>query len=266
MSDVPIEYPEPVAVDDIVVGANRDPLNEATVLSMMESIKSPIGLLEPVLVRWVPDEGEGHAELVDGLHRLEAYKRLGYRAVPVKQADFDDPTAELAMLESNSVRNQADPATQVLRTNRAMALREKIRADAEERIERERVERSERAVRNAAAFDALGPGESDSSAATVREARRTGESVRTIQLRKEWGEKIDPDLWVTIVAHPELNKVRFFKALARLPVEEQTAFMEQTLANGGKFADPPHELRALQRAWKAASAEAREEFLREVAP
>ena len=87
---------------DRVIPSNlalRD-LDEAAVEEMAESIKAN-GLLQPIMVK---PTGNGY-ELVFGLHRLEACRRLGWRKVPAIVKSISSQDALLAGLIENIQRN-----------------------------------------------------------------------------------------------------------------------------------------------------------------
>ena len=85
------------SLDRIVVGENRRAVVEATVLSLMQSIRE-IGLLHPITVQKIGDE----IHLVAGRNRLEAYKRLGtWDKIP---AVLIEVSARIAELDENLCR------------------------------------------------------------------------------------------------------------------------------------------------------------------
>ena len=75
-------------------------LDEAVVKELAESIRAN-GLLQPVMVR---RKGDGY-ELVFGLHRLEACRRLGWRKIPALVREISGEEAFVAGLVENLQRN-----------------------------------------------------------------------------------------------------------------------------------------------------------------
>jgi len=75
-------------------------LDEAVVKELAESIRAN-GLLQPVMVR---RRGDGY-ELVFGLHRLEACRRLGWRKIPALVREISGEEAFVAGLVENLQRN-----------------------------------------------------------------------------------------------------------------------------------------------------------------
>jgi len=88
---------ERVLVDGLRVGArmrSADPARVATLAASMERH----GLLQPITARMV---GETEAELVAGLHRLEAAKRLGWEWIDAVFVEADDIERELIEIAEN---------------------------------------------------------------------------------------------------------------------------------------------------------------------
>lgn len=75
-------------------------LNENIVREMANSIRSK-GLLQPIMVRRV----NGEFEVIFGLHRLEACKRLGWKHVPAVIMDLSEEEAFLTCVIENLQRN-----------------------------------------------------------------------------------------------------------------------------------------------------------------
>lgn len=88
---------ERVLVDGLRVGArmrSADPARVATLAASMERH----GLLQPITARMV---GETEAELVAGLHRLEAAKHLGWEWIDAVFVEADDIERELIEIAEN---------------------------------------------------------------------------------------------------------------------------------------------------------------------
>lgn len=76
------------------------PLKEELVSELVRSIKNE-GLLQPVVVR---RHGDGY-ELVFGMHRLEACRRLGLSHIIATVREFNDAESFLARVSENLLRN-----------------------------------------------------------------------------------------------------------------------------------------------------------------
>lgn len=94
------EIVEPIIVDSIIVDYdNRRPINELKVTELVKSI-SEIGLLHPIVIT-------DSLELVAGLHRLTAFKRMRRLSIPCKIVDSSDKILiELIQIDENLIRNE----------------------------------------------------------------------------------------------------------------------------------------------------------------
>jgi ParB family chromosome partitioning protein len=73
---------------------------------LVESIKSK-GLLQPIVVCKGSSELKKLYTLLDGKNRLEAYKKLGYKTIPVQVVKQEDPL--VYSLHANLHRGKVDP-------------------------------------------------------------------------------------------------------------------------------------------------------------
>jgi hypothetical protein len=90
---------------DIHVGERKRGLDEAHVAWLMESMRE-VGLLSPITIRFGGAEIEGEVEnnvanLVAGLHRLEAAKRLGWSVIDVTVFQHGETDARLGEIAEN---------------------------------------------------------------------------------------------------------------------------------------------------------------------
>jgi len=83
---------------EIVVPDGRREINDTKVSVLAESIKI-VGLLNPITV-------DKDNVLIAGLHRLEAYKTLGFDAIECVVLNCDELHAELAEIDENLIRNE----------------------------------------------------------------------------------------------------------------------------------------------------------------
>jgi N6-adenosine-specific RNA methylase IME4 len=86
-------------IERVVVGEDRRIVREETVQQLMASIDSPVGLMHPIIITLA-------RRLVDGAHRLEACRRLGWTEIPVTVKLYDAIQGEMAMLDANLCRNE----------------------------------------------------------------------------------------------------------------------------------------------------------------
>jgi ParB family transcriptional regulator, chromosome partitioning protein len=91
-----------VLVDQITIGCNRRPIKDDKVVELMQSIRAN-GLLNPITV-------DRKFNLIAGLHRLTAYKLLGFEQIECKIVNFEDADrARLAEIDENFIRNELEP-------------------------------------------------------------------------------------------------------------------------------------------------------------
>jgi uncharacterized ParB-like nuclease family protein len=86
----------PLDVEDIIVAEGRREVNGAAVNKLAASIKE-IGLKHPITVR----ERDGKYYLVAGLHRLEAFKKLGKQHIPATISKMSKVDARLWEIAEN---------------------------------------------------------------------------------------------------------------------------------------------------------------------
>jgi ParB family chromosome partitioning protein len=97
--DEPVKPVVRIPVSVIKVGKRLRPIDEAAVLTLMESIKR-LGQIQPISV-FSPDDEFSTSQLVTGAHRLEAIKRLGQIFIDVVFVDGDDVERELLEIAEN---------------------------------------------------------------------------------------------------------------------------------------------------------------------
>ena len=85
----------------IQVGQRKRKLDEGKVRSLAESFES-IGQLQPITVEQCE---YGNYRMIAGLHRLEAAKLLGWKAIDATVFSGDIIEAELAEIDENLMRN-----------------------------------------------------------------------------------------------------------------------------------------------------------------
>ena len=98
----------------VVVGDDRRAVKEQHVLSLMASILD-LSLMHPIVITLA-------GRLVDGAHRLEACRRLGWTEIPVTVKLYDAIQGELAMLDANLCRNELNALERAEALSRRMIL------------------------------------------------------------------------------------------------------------------------------------------------
>lgn len=85
--------------------AARTKVDEEYLKLLMKSLRED-GQLHPITVRPLPD---GRYEIIDGLHRVEAAKRLGWKDIEANVISVDDLEAKFLALKANLVRRNLEP-------------------------------------------------------------------------------------------------------------------------------------------------------------
>lgn len=78
-----------------------------------EAIRESIGtygMVDPITCRRHP-ELDGALQIIDGEHRLEACKEMGYKTVPVVILDINDANAKKLTIIANETRGRAEKAS-----------------------------------------------------------------------------------------------------------------------------------------------------------
>jgi ParB-like chromosome segregation protein Spo0J len=122
-----------IPVDDVLVIGTRRAINDDVVTRTAESIER-IGLQTPITVRILqnvsnPETGEvldSVHVLVAGLHRLEAYRKLGLQHIPAIIRDCSQLEAELWEIEENLTRSELTADEKTEHTLRLAALIKKM--------------------------------------------------------------------------------------------------------------------------------------------
>jgi ParB-like chromosome segregation protein Spo0J len=134
----PLEFDvEHIPVDDIFVVGTRRAINDDVVTRTAESIER-IGLQTPITVRILenvphPETAEVLASahvLVTGLHRLEAYRKLGWPNIPAIVRDCSQLEAELWEIEENLTRAELTADEKAEHTLRLAGLIKKMEGRA----------------------------------------------------------------------------------------------------------------------------------------
>ena len=103
-----------VALSDVVIlpDFNIDPkrmTDEASIRGLARSIEATGGLLQPVLIGAVTENGKTIYHLVNGFRRFAAYKMLGKKAIPATIREFDSLSALIANGAENTAREAVHP-------------------------------------------------------------------------------------------------------------------------------------------------------------
>ena len=96
-----------IGLNEIIAGNNdRTRFDRAALLELADSIKDN-GLIEPIIVRWLPDLNI--YQLIAGERRCRATKLLGHKTILCIIKELDDEQAATMMLAENVARQDLDP-------------------------------------------------------------------------------------------------------------------------------------------------------------
>jgi ParB family chromosome partitioning protein len=193
-------------------------LESEKVIELKASMASPVGLMNPISVREKTDEKAGvkYYELCDGLHRYTCAKELGWTEIPVLIKDLTDDQVLEAQMVANMHTIETTP-TQYTQQLRRIIQRNPLMTEAEL-------------------------------------ATKLSRSTKFIQDRLSLSKIEDSGIMALI----DGGKIGITNAcnLAKLPVDEQSMFVEAAMAEepaafAAKVDARAKELRAEQRAGKA---------------
>jgi ParB/RepB/Spo0J family partition protein len=218
VTSIPIEVP--LALCEAAPRARA--IDDGAVRVLAASI-AETGLLSPITVRRAISSRSGEAceafEVVAGLHRVKAFRRLGRETIPAFVVEFDDLRAELALIDENLCRNDLTPAERAAATARRKAIHIEMHGSP--------------MAKGAHAANAAMGHEHDASAKladafTIETAHATGRSERSVQRDAHRGAALGDD--VLRVARTSLDKGDELDALAKMPAQARAALIERAAA------------------------------------
>ena len=115
---------EELNVNEIIIKDRKRQADDEKVDEIIKSVKE-IGLLNPISVN---KTDEGYV-LIAGLHRLTAYKRLGYNRIQAVIVNMDDIHSELAEIDENLVRAELHYLDRAEMLKRRQEIYEKLYPD-----------------------------------------------------------------------------------------------------------------------------------------
>lgn len=181
----------------------------------VESIKDSIlevGLLNPITVNDV----DGRFHLVAGLHRVEAYKRLGHDEIPAIILELSDLEAVIAECDENLRRAELSIAERATFTAKRKDAYEAIHPEARHGtpdVSRQVGDTGERAI--AERF-------------TAATAKATGQSERSVQRDAERGEKVIPEA-LEMIRGTRLDTGTYIDKIKNLSPNDQVTAIRRDL-------------------------------------
>lgn len=191
-------------------------IDAKSVNALADSI-SEFGLLQPITVRRVEKSRAGQMsaafEVIAGMHRVKAFRKLGRATIPAFVQDMDDLHAELALIDENLCRNDLTPAERASAQARRKAIYQQLHPETKRGA-------AGGAATKANSGQAVGqvgqeptPPRFDEAAADA-----TGQSERSIRRDVTRGEVLGEDA-LAKVARTSLDKGEELDALAKLSPE-----------------------------------------------
>jgi ParB-like chromosome segregation protein Spo0J len=186
------------------------------VASLTDSIKV-LGLNTAISVVEVPPGQDGCPtyELVDGNHRLEAFKRLGRSAIPARVLELNSITRQLAEIDANLCRAELTALERSEHLLRRKELYEELHPETRQHV-----------AGATAAHASMGRGTATDNLSVasfaVDTAAKTGVTDRSIRRDISRAKRIDPAVRDQIRDNPEVaNNGSALDALASLTPDDQ---------------------------------------------
>lgn len=195
--------------------------------ALADSIEAS-GLLQPITVRRVQKSRAGQIcdafEIIAGVHRVKAFRKLGRTAIPAFIQDMDDLHAELALIDENLCRSDLTPAERAAAQARRKAIYQQIHPE------------TKRGAAGGEATKAEAVGQVGQQPSTPRfdeaAAQATGQSERSVRRDVTRGESLGEDV-LAKVARTSLDKGEELDALAKMTPEARESLIGRA-ASGEK--------------------------------
>lgn len=252
-----------IPTDLIDVRTDARAIDAGVVSGLVESIGT-VGLINPIRVRDV----DGRWEVIAGVHRLMACRKLGLAEIEAHIVTDDDLHAELAMIDENLMRAELSASDRAKQTARRKAIYLELHPETAH-----------------GANQHTKTGEDNLSTPNFADAtaRVTGTDARTVRRDAERGEKVIAEV-LTLIQGTKIDTGAYLDKLKKLPPNDQLTAAKRDLAHmrsqqrerqqGGlarrivKIADEPltdeeaaeKQYAALVSAWNKAGEAARQKF------
>jgi ParB-like chromosome segregation protein Spo0J len=188
--------------DAVDVGERLRSVDPERVAALAESIDA-IGLQQPISV-WSPDDDT--LDLVAGLHRLEAIKKLGWEEIDCIFVDMDNLDRQLWEIDENLIRADLTDLQRAQHTaRRAEVVKQKVELD---KLAKTEPDPSQNANKGQGEF-------------VAETAKKTGKSEKTVRRDKSRGEKIPEDVQKDLAGTKIEDSGVQLDALARASPDEQ---------------------------------------------
>ena len=210
----PVSIHQEIPIEGIAIGDRRT-LNQEKVKALADSIKE-IGLQHPIGVT------EDH-KLLHGLHRIEAYKLLGWKTIPAMVHTLEGLRVELAEIDENIQRSSLTAIEEAEALKRRKEIFESLHPAAKSVTRRG------------------GPGRGKKTMAKMATvsfaedtAKKTGKSARTIRRYVGIAAGIAKELRKQIRKTPICDKQKELENLGQLPEPEQRSVVAKLVSGEAK--------------------------------
>ena len=205
-------------VEMVQIGNRLRSLDPKKVAALAESMAT-IGLQQPISV-W--SDSVETLELVAGLHRLEAARKLGWEDIDCIFVGLDDLDRQLWEIDENLMRADLSPAEMAEHTaKRAEVVKQKVEFLKLRKTESDPSQNADK-----------GQGDFDEDT-----AKATGKSKSTVRRDKARGEAIPADVLARIQG-TNLDKGTYLDKLKKLPREEMRERVDLDLRVGWRERKP----------------------------
>jgi len=199
-------------IDQIHARSDARIIDEATVSGLADSIGA-VGLINPIRVRAVGDQWE----VIAGMHRLSACKRLGLIEIAADVIESDDLHAELAMIDENLCRAELSPSDRAKQTARRKAIYLELHPETKQG--------------GAPGLAGGGKAKTDNlSSFANATATITGTDARTVRRDAERGEKVIPEV-MDMIHGTKLDTGTYLDKIKGLRPNEQVSAAKRDIAH-----------------------------------
>lgn len=199
-----------IAAIDIVDRLRR--VDQDTVEMIAASVSECTYLHQPIAVAAIP--GSNRVSLVDGEHRIEAFKRLGRTTIPARIREMTEAERQRHEIHANLIRNELNKLDRARFVGKLAELYADDNTDARNGGDR----KSKKWLAKNQLLNL-----SNWSAFNKEAARRTGLSEGSIRRDRELAAALSPEVVALIAGSKLADNQSQLRALAKLPAEQQIA-------------------------------------------
>lgn len=199
-----------IAAIDVVDRLRR--VDQDTVEMIAASVSECGYLHQPIAVAAIP--GSNRVGLVDGEHRVEAFKRLGRTTIPARIRELTEAERQRHEIHANLIRNELNKLDRARFVGKLAEIYAHENADARHGGDR----KSKKWLAKNQLLNL-----SNWSAFNKEAARRTGLSEGSIRRDRELAAALSPEVVALIEGSKLADNQAQLQALAKLPADQQIA-------------------------------------------